>query len=407
MESPNSLFETFKKAAAADEQGDVPRQNALWERIEERLDQKVSMKGKPQYLSISFKYVAAVAIGIFGIGLVLNFFFQTNNTQFVANEQHLEASIGASKVPIILKKMVDDTATVAAANEVLITKPMSQIINQKARAALMTLVPEKIELDWQSLENSEVNLSKHANDEMLAGLVPVDPNKAVLDIKDNSQKPQIVLSKEEARKISGKVVDWAGMPIAGASVESTDKRFVVQSDAKGQFELTIPKGDTRLFVEARGTERAEIWLSQSSEYNIDLAPDRKLVALYKDIQTNRTPANSDLAKFLGNTPQFVANPSTRSKRSAGARTNSSLLAAADLDGELNGSTVDLRTTKLNTPPLIIVNGLVYDGEFANINPKHIIDTKILSSTEAQLLYGPSAKNGAIAITLKKGKKLPK
>ncbi|MEC5394508.1 SusC/RagA family TonB-linked outer membrane protein [Bergeyella sp. RCAD1439] len=58
----------------------------------------------------------------------------------------------------------------------------------------------------------------------------------------------------------------------------------------------------------------------------------------------------------------------------------------------------------NNAPLFIVDGTVYNGNIANINPDDIESFNVLKDASSTSLYGSSAANGVILITTKKGRK---
>ncbi|MDR7799546.1 SusC/RagA family TonB-linked outer membrane protein [Riemerella anatipestifer] len=58
----------------------------------------------------------------------------------------------------------------------------------------------------------------------------------------------------------------------------------------------------------------------------------------------------------------------------------------------------------NNSPLFIVDGTVYNGNIANLNPDDIESLNILKDAASTSLYGSSAANGVVMITTKKGKK---
>jgi hypothetical protein len=404
MELPDNVFDSVRRAANKDEQQPVPHQDLLWERIEARLEEKQQVKRIPFYLQFSFRYVAAVAVGIFGIGLILNFLLaKKSGEKFVPLQPIIAVVKDTARQEIIASSTQD-----AIANEVFLTKeqPLTQAAPADGSVGSKKESPLKeipIVINWKANDAYDIPQEQVSSQELFANIVPVDPNNAVIEIKNDEVRPVVKLEKDEARVVTGVVVDKAGVPVAGAVVQSFGKVFAAVTDGEGKFEIRIPKTESQLYVEARGVERTEFLLGQSSDYLVDVAPDKKLVALYSDIQAHHTGKQSGLSKYLANTPQFVA-PSHTAKVNAKSRTSNSLLAAASKEGE---GKADLRTTKLNNGPLLVVNGVIYEGSLTDINPKHIQETRILGNAEAKLIYGTNAKNGVISITLKKGKKLPK
>jgi len=62
------------------------------------------------------------------------------------------------------------------------------------------------------------------------------------------------------------------------------------------------------------------------------------------------------------------------------------------------------TLKAGSSPLNVVDGVIFDGTFADINPNDIQSIDILKDASATAVYGAKAANGVILITTKRGKK---
>ncbi len=62
------------------------------------------------------------------------------------------------------------------------------------------------------------------------------------------------------------------------------------------------------------------------------------------------------------------------------------------------------TLKAGSSPLNVVDGVIFDGTFADINPNDIQSIDILKDASATAVYGAKAANGVILITTQKGKK---
>ncbi|MDM1294173.1 SusC/RagA family TonB-linked outer membrane protein [Sphingobacterium sp. N143] len=62
------------------------------------------------------------------------------------------------------------------------------------------------------------------------------------------------------------------------------------------------------------------------------------------------------------------------------------------------------TLKAGSSPLNVVDGVIFDGSFADINPNDIQSIDILKDASATAVYGAKAANGVILITTKRGKR---
>lgn len=64
----------------------------------------------------------------------------------------------------------------------------------------------------------------------------------------------------------------------------------------------------------------------------------------------------------------------------------------------------INSLNANTYPLIILDGMAYDGPLNMINPNDIESVKVLKNASETAIYGMRGANGVVVITTKKGKK---
>lgn len=59
------------------------------------------------------------------------------------------------------------------------------------------------------------------------------------------------------------------------------------------------------------------------------------------------------------------------------------------------------TLKAGSQPLLVVDGVIYNGELSELNPNDIISIDVLKDASSAAVYGAKAANGVIAITTQK------
>ncbi|MBP5688433.1 MAG: TonB-dependent receptor plug domain-containing protein [Muribaculaceae bacterium] len=64
----------------------------------------------------------------------------------------------------------------------------------------------------------------------------------------------------------------------------------------------------------------------------------------------------------------------------------------------------INSLNANTYPLIILDGMPYDGPLNMINPHDIESVKVLKNASETAIYGMRGANGVVVITTKKGKR---
>lgn len=60
------------------------------------------------------------------------------------------------------------------------------------------------------------------------------------------------------------------------------------------------------------------------------------------------------------------------------------------------------TLKAGSQPLLVVDGVIFGGELADLNPNDIVSIDVLKDASSAAVYGAKAANGVIAITTQKG-----
>jgi len=202
-------------------------------------------------------------------------------------------------------------------------------------------------------------------------------------------------------KISGKD---DGLPIAGATVSVKGTRTRTQTGADGRFSISVPSGSV-LVVSYIGYKSAEV--PARSVINIGLDPDNNdlnevtIVVPYgtakKETFTGSAASLSanDLAK------RSVSNPlSALAGIAPGIQVNP---ATGQPGGAPQIRVRGIGSISASNDPLIILDGVQYQGTFNNINSEDIENITVLKDAASTALYGAKAANGVIMVTTKKGR----
>lgn len=235
---------------------------------------------------------------------------------------------------------------------------------------------------------------------------------------------------QQAKKITGTVVDAAGQPVIGASVLVKGTPVGAMTDENGKFTISAAQGAT-VEITLMGYKTATFTVTDAAVYSATLVED--LQALDEVVVTALGIKKE--RKALGYAIQDVkadelmkiktANPiSSLAGKVAGVNiTQSSGAAGSGAQIILRGGTSG--SEGKDNQPLFIVDGIIYDNSSSmvgnsafdgsmksasttsnrvmDINPEDIENMSVLKGPAAAALYGSRAANGVIIITTKKGK----
>ena len=210
---------------------------------------------------------------------------------------------------------------------------------------------------------------------------------------------------QSSRKVTGVVKDENGDPVIGASVVEVGTTNGIMTDMDGKFELSI-KSSGSLQVSYVGFVTQTIKPGNKNNIQIILQEDNQaldevvVVAFGKSTKEAFTGSagvmkSDDLLKAqVSNPAQALAG------RVAGVQlSNSSAQPGSSPSITIRG----FGSISSDTEPLIVVDGMPFDGDLNLINSNDIESMTVLKDAASNALYGARGANGVIMITTKKGK----
>lgn len=209
------------------------------------------------------------------------------------------------------------------------------------------------------------------------------------------------------RKISGKVTDENGDPIANVSVAVKGSTIGTATSDDGTFSIQLPSGATALVFSSIDKIQREVKIGTSDTYNVSLMSSTKeedevVVVAYGTVKKSdfTGSATTITAKDIENRP--ISNPLVALQGiSPGVQTTTPSGAPGSSPGILIRG---IGSYSLGSGPLYVVDGAIYDAGFSNFNPDDIETISILKDAATTSLYGSRGANGVVMITTKKGAK---
>ncbi|MDP4290449.1 MAG: TonB-dependent receptor [Bacteroidota bacterium] len=214
-------------------------------------------------------------------------------------------------------------------------------------------------------------------------------------------------SVDQARNtLSGIVTDAkTGETLPGVRIIIKGTTRGTVTDPQGKFVLQNSKPNAILVVSYMGYEKQEIAINNNNQLDIKLVPTvqklDEIVVVGYGTQKRRDITGSVISvdqSRLANMPNTnFAQALEGAMAGVSVSTNSG--------GAEGSNSIIIRGQKsilANTDPLIILDGIPYNGSISDISPTDIASTEILKDASAAAIYGSRGSNGVILITTKKG-----
>ena len=207
----------------------------------------------------------------------------------------------------------------------------------------------------------------------------------------------------QTRTVTGKILGADGSPVAGASITVNGTTTGTQTDASGNFSISVPSGRNALTVSSVGFETQNLTLGAGSTVTATLRASA--TSLNEIVVTGYTAQRKkDVTGSVS-----VVNVEQLNRQPTGQVAN-------QLQGQASGVTIigsgqpgedpQIRIRGINTfgnnTPLFVVDG-VPTQNISTLNPNDIASMQVLKDAGAASIYGSRASNGVIIITTKSGR----
>jgi TonB-linked SusC/RagA family outer membrane protein len=213
-----------------------------------------------------------------------------------------------------------------------------------------------------------------------------------------------LLIAQATRTVSGNVLDSKKAPLQGVSITVKGTTRGTTTDADGHFVLANVPDRGTLVVSSTGFTAQEIGVGSRATFSVTLAEavnalNDVVVIGYgtrqrrdvtgavsqvkaTQLENENPPSVQDLLR--GNVPGLDVSSNTSAKGGGNllVRGKSSLSAG--------------------TSPLIVLDGVIYQGQLADINPNDIATIDVLKDASSAAVFGAKAASGVVLITTKKG-----
>src|SRR4030043_223692 len=223
------------------------------------------------------------------------------------------------------------------------------------------------------------------------------------------------------KAVTGKVTDENQAPLAGVSVQVKETTIGTLTDAEGNFRLSIPVNARILSFSFIGMKGADLEIGDQTQFNVVMSVDvglleevivigygtvkkKDLTGAVTRIDANdlKTESTSNMTSMLrGSIPGLSVSLSTTAK---GLSSPSDMMIRGETSLRALDSNGSDRPQRDANAPLIVLDGMIYYGDLADINPQDIESFDILKDASSAAIYGARASNGVVLIPTKRGSK---
>jgi len=204
--------------------------------------------------------------------------------------------------------------------------------------------------------------------------------------------------------LSGTVRDPDGNGLSNVSVNVKGTGRGTSTDAEGRFNLQAPNRSTLVFssigmltkeIQVSGTQNLEIVLEQGENELSEVVVIGYGTASRKDVTGSISSVRA--TQLENENPQSVADILKGNIPGLTVSLNTSAKGGGDI--LVRGKT----SLSAGTSPLIVLDGVIYNGQLSDINPNDIETVDVLKDASSLAVYGAKAATGVVAITTKKGR----
>ena len=214
-----------------------------------------------------------------------------------------------------------------------------------------------------------------------------------------------VSAQEDARTVTGTVTDSDGMPLPGVTVRIKDATGGTVTNLDGVFVIKAPEGmkSGTLIFSFIGMKEQEIAVKFDGSQKPLKVTMRDDISLLKEVVVT---GYQTISKERATGSFAMVN-----EEDLKMKVSNSIIPQLEgkVPGLVVGSTGEMAirgqsTIQGVTEPLIVVDGMPYEGLLTDLNPALIQDVTVLKDAAAASIYGARAANGVIVVRTIEGEK---
>jgi len=207
--------------------------------------------------------------------------------------------------------------------------------------------------------------------------------------------------------VKGRITGPNNQPISGASIMVKGKNLGTSTNENGEFTIPSPlPSNAVLVISSVGYATKEVPVNGQAELTIALTAvatdlDQVIVVGYgtqrkRDVTGAVTSVSEQTLKEV---PSANIQGALQGKAAGLEIQTTGTLPGADMQIRIRGA----RSISGSNAPLLILDGIPYDGSLNDINPDDVASIEVLKDASATAIYGSRGANGVLLVSTKRGK----
>ncbi|MEP2349204.1 MAG: carboxypeptidase-like regulatory domain-containing protein, partial [Algoriphagus sp.] len=213
----------------------------------------------------------------------------------------------------------------------------------------------------------------------------------------------VTMTYAQEVQITGTVLDETDMGLPGVTVLLKGTTTGTTTDLDGKYSINAPKEGVLVFSFI-GYDPIEMPIGNQTVIDLRMNPNTSDLEEVVVIGYGTAKKRDITGAVSSVNPNKLENENPNSVQDI-LRGNAAGLNVGLSTSAKGGGSLQIRgQTSLNAgnSPLLVLDGAIYYGELADINPNDIENLEVLKDASAAAVFGAKAANGVILITTKKG-----
>jgi len=210
---------------------------------------------------------------------------------------------------------------------------------------------------------------------------------------------------QSGKTITGKVNTKTGESLPGVTIVVKGTTTGTISDMDGKYQLKVPINANTLVFSFIGMQSQEIPIGNQTVINVSMAAD--VIGLEEVVAIGYgTMKKSDLTGAVASVKAEQLEMERPQALQDLLRGNIAGLQVGFSTNAKGGGSLEVRgdnTLTASSSPLVVLDGVIYQGGMEDINPNDIESIDVLKDASSAAVYGSRSSNGVILVTTKKGK----